>query len=256
MFDDGTFAVSDASNHVIWAVNPITRTVSKLTGKLGVSGTAVGVTNFAEFNNPHQLVRIGGNQIIAADTGNNRLVLVSRSGTVTTNHFNAFTNATIWFGNNSTDPVLSTNTRFVSMVSPFGVAVDGSGDVFDSETFYADVRRMTGTTLSSPTSNPGVPLPVYSSPAGMALNNESTALFVADPVNDTISALNLANNQTTTFLDSSSGIYEPVDVQVDVNDNVYVLNQGTGGNGSIMEFDQFGNLLGTNRRFTCPCPRP
>ncbi len=118
------------------------------------------------------------------------------------------------------------------MVSPFSVAVDGNGDVFASETRYGDIRRMIGSTLSGPSFQSGVPLPVYSSPSGVSLNNENTELLVADSVNDTISILNLANNQTSVFLDTNSGIYEPVDVAVDINDNVYVLNQGTGGNGS------------------------
>lgn len=244
LFDDGTLAVSDSSNQVIWTVNPITRSVTKLTGKLGVAGVAVGVTNFAEFNQPHQLVRIGGDQLIVADSGNNRLALIARNGSINTNHFSTVTGATIWYGNNSIDPVTSTNSRFVPMVSPFSVAVDASGDVFASETFYGDIRRMIGSTLTDTTANPGVPLPIYSSPAGLSLNNESTVLFVADPVNDTISSLNLANNQTTVFLDASSGITNPVDVAVDINDNVYVLNQGTGGNGSILEFDKYGNFLG------------
>lgn len=247
LFDDGTLAVSDSGNEVIWAINPITRIVSRLTGKIGVAGSAVGVTNFAEFDQPHQLVHIGGNQIIGADTGNNRLVLISRAGTVTTNHFNSVVGATIWFGNNAIDPITSpSNSYWVPIVAPVGVAMDSSGNVYDSENLYGDVREMTSAKLGAPTPNPGVPLPVYSSPAGMSLNNESTFLFVADPVNDTISALNLANNQTSVFLNSSNGIYEPVDVAVDVDDNVYVLNQGTGGTGSIMEFDQYGNFLGTN----------
>ncbi len=245
LFDDGTLAVSDAGNQVIWAVNPITRLVSRLTGKLGVSGTAVGVTNFAEFNQPQQLVRAGGNQVIGADYGNNRLVLISRTGTVTTNKFNTVTGATIWYGNNNTDPVISTNTRFVPMVLPFGVAVDNNGDVFASESLYGDIRRLSGTTITGPSSNPGVPLPVYSSPAGMSLNTESTILYVADSLNNTVSILNLVNNVTSVFLDSTSGIYQPVAVAVDLDDNVYVLNQGTGGNGSIMEFDMYGNLLDT-----------
>jgi sugar lactone lactonase YvrE len=245
LFDDGNLAMSDAGNQVIWTFNPLTKEVAKLTGRLGVSGTAVGVTNFAEFNQPHQLVRIGGDQIIGADTGNNRLVLISRAGTVTTNHFNSVVGAKLWFGNNVTDPVISTNTTFVPMLAPFGVAVDNNGDVFDSETVYTDVREMTGTTLTPPPSSPGVPLPVYSSPAGIALNNEGTFLFVADPTNNTISELDLANNQTTVFLDSGSGIYQPVDVGSDSSDNIYVLNQGTGGNGSIFEFDTYGNFLGT-----------
>jgi len=48
IFDDGTIAVSDAGNAVIWAMDPITRVVTKLTGQLGIPGIAVGATNFGE----------------------------------------------------------------------------------------------------------------------------------------------------------------------------------------------------------------
>ena len=58
---------------VIWTINPITKLVTQLTGQLGTNGDAVGVTNFASLDQPHQLVRVGGNQIVAADYGNNRL---------------------------------------------------------------------------------------------------------------------------------------------------------------------------------------
>jgi sugar lactone lactonase YvrE len=248
IFDDGYLAVSDAGNHVIWTVNPITKLVTKLTGQLGVSGTAVGVSNFAKLYQPHQLARVGGNQIVAADYGNNRLVLVQRNGTVITNnptyHLNSSV-ASIWFGQNG-DPITSGNPKFVPMILPSGIALGDGGELFASETYYEDIRGLTGTGLTSPTSNPGVPLPVYSSPAGIALNNTSTLLFIADPTNNTISKLNLGNNQTTVFLDSSSGIYQPVDVALDSSDNLYVLNQGTGGNGSILKFDKYGNLLKTN----------
>jgi len=132
------------------------------------------------------------------------------------------------------------------MVSPSGVAAGNDGEVFASETYYEDIRGLTATDVNYPPSNPGVPLPVYSSPTGIALNNENTELYIADLTNNTISQLNLANNQTTVFLDASSGIYQPVDVALDSSDNLYVLNQGTGGDGSIVEFDKYGNLLGTN----------
>jgi DNA-binding beta-propeller fold protein YncE len=244
LFDDGNIAVSDAGNHVIWTVNPITKTVTQLAGVLGVSGTGVGsITNVPKFNQPRQLVRAGGNQIVAADYGNNRLVLVQRDGTVTTNSLNS-SSANIWFGQNG-DPIANTSSQFVPMVRPSGVTIGNAG-VFASETYYQDIRGLTGTGLAAPAFNPGVPLPFYSSPAGIALNSESTILYIADPTNNTVSVLNLANNQTTVFLNSSNGIYQPVDVAVDSSDNLYVLNQGTGGNGSILEFDEYGNLLGTN----------
>ena len=244
VFDDGSIAVSDAGNQVIWDINPITKLVTKLTGQLGANGIAVGASNFAKLYKPHQLVRVGGNQIVGADYGNNRLVLIQRSGKVTTN-FNYKTSATLWFGNNN-DPVTSSSARFVPIGLPYGVAVDGSGNLFDSEVTNSVIRRITGTSLTAPASNPGVPLPVYASPEGIALNEEGSILYVADPTNQTISTLNLSDNQTSVFLDSSSGIYRPVDVALDSSDNVYVLNQGTGNNGSIYKFDVYGNLLGTN----------
>lgn len=248
LFDDGTIAVSDAGNQVIWTVNSITKQVSLLTGKVGVSGIAVGSTNFARLNQPHQLVRVGGNQIVGADYGNNRLVLIQRTGYLITNnltyHLNS-TNATLWFGNNN-DPVTSSDPQFVPMVIPFGVAAGSGGEIFASEDYYGDIRGLTGTGLTSPTFNPEVPLPAYSNPAGIALNNEGTSLFIANPTNNTISQLDLTGNQTTVYLDSNNGINQPVDVALDSSDNLYVLNQGTGGNGYLLEFDRFGNLLATN----------
>ena len=247
LFDDGTIAVSDAGNDLLWTVNPITKLITQLTGQFGTNA-AVGVSNFASLSQPQQLVRVGGNQIIAADYGNNRLVLIQRDGTIVTNNTFIQLNSSvgdIWFGQTG-DPVANGTPRFVPMLSPFGVAIGNGGEIFASETHFDDIRGLTSAGLTSPTFNPGVPLPYYVNPAGIALNNEGTVLYVTDPTNNTVSALNLANNQTTVFLTSSSGIYQPIDVASDTSDNIYVLNQGTGGNGSIMEFDKFGNFLGTN----------
>jgi len=242
IFDDGTLAVSDAGDDVVWSVNPITKAVSLLTGQLGNPGTTLGASEFALLTQPRQLVRAGNNLLIVADTGNNRLVTLGRDGSVT-NVLNP-ANADIWFGLPG-DPVTASSPQFIPMISPSGVAV-GNGEVFASETYYDDIRGLLGSGVTYPAANTGVPLPVYSSPAGIALNSLGTILFVADPINDTVSALDLTLNDTTVFLNASNGIYQPVDVGVDTSDNIYVLNQGTGGNGSVEEFDKYGNFLGTN----------
>jgi hypothetical protein len=248
IFDDGTVAVSDAGNAVLWAIDPITRVISKLAGQLGTSGIAVGSTNFAKLNQPRQLARAGGNQILAADYGNNRLVLVQRTGYLITNtatyHLNPL-NATVWYGNSS-DPVATNSTRFVPMAEPMGVAAGGGGVVFASEDFYSDVRELTGTAIPSPGTPPTLDFPAFLSVGGLALDSSNTVLYVADPVNNAVSRLNLANNQTTVVLDSSSGLAQPVDVGLDIYNNLYVLNQGTGGNGSVISFDQFGYVIATN----------
>src|ERR1017187_3178981 len=239
IFDDGQLAVSDAGNHVIWTVNPLTKLVRRLTGQLGTNGTTLGFSNSAKLFQPHQLARAGNNQIVIADYGNNRLGVSTRAGTLT--NVLTSTNSLVWTGR-PTDPVGGSN---VTMRLPAGVAVSSAGLVYDSEPTNHAIRRLTAA-LAAPPSAPIVPLPFFNAPQGIALNNSRTKLFIADPTNNMIGQLDLGNNQTTVFLDSSSGIYQPVDVALDSSDNIYVLNQGTGGNGSIIEFDQYGNLLGTN----------
>ena len=243
VFDDGTIAVSDAGNQVVWAINPITKFISKLTGQLGTNGSTLGASNFAKLYQPHQLTRGANNKLVISDYANNRLVTVTRSGSIT-NVLNS-TNASVWFGQTG-DPVATATPKFVPMVQPSGVTVANNGVVYASETYYDDIRGLTGSNVGVPTATPGIPLPVYSAPAGIALNQLANALFIADPTNNTVSILNLINNQTAVFLDGSSGIVRPVDVALDNSDNIYVLNQGTGGNGSILKFDKFGNLVGTN----------
>ena len=46
LFDDGTVAVSDAGNHVIWQVDPVTRAVSLLSGAVGVPGSTLGAASY------------------------------------------------------------------------------------------------------------------------------------------------------------------------------------------------------------------
>jgi len=245
LFDDGTIAVSDAGNAVIWAVNSLTKSFSRLTGQLDTNGAAVGTTNFAKLYAPHQLARVAGNRLIVADSNNNRLALVQRNGTISTNIFHS-ASATIWFGN-VYDPVTATNSDFVPMVSPMGVAMGVAGTVFASESHYSDIRQLSVSSLAPATTNPVIPVATYPAPAGIALNSEATRLFIANPMDNTVSVLNLADNQTAIFRTSAQGLNNPVDVVLDDYDDLYVLNQGSGStDGYILEYDVYGNLLATN----------
>ena len=241
LFDDGTIAVSDAGNHVIWQVDPVTRAVSLLTGSVGVPGSTLGSAGYARLNQPQQLARAAGNLLVAADSGNNRLVVIDRSGAVT-NVLNS-TNAVVWYGR-SGDPHGSSDPQFAPMVAPVGVALNSAGEVFSSETVYNDIRKVTGTGLGS-TPVPYYRSPLFGSPQGVALNTVGSVLYVADQGSNAVKALNLGNNVTTNWLGAGNGLSRPVDVAVDAGDNVYVLNQGTSGNGGVLAFDHFGNALGT-----------
>ena len=241
LFDDGTIAVSDAGNHVIWQVDPVTKAVSLLTGSVGAPGSTLGSASYARLNQPQQLARAAGNLLVAADSGNNRLVVIDRSGAVT-NVLNS-TNALVWYGR-SGDPHGNSDPQFAPMVAPVGVALNSVGEVFSSETVYNDIRKVTGTGLGS-TPVPYYHSPLFGSPRGVALNTVGSVLYVADQGSNVVKALNLGSNVTTNWLGAANGLNHPVDVALDTGDNLYVLNQGTGGNGSILAFDHFGNALGT-----------
>src|SRR6266404_220838 len=97
----------------------------------------------------------------------------------------------------------------------------------------------------------------FHTPIGMALdsaglNGSGPLLYVADRDNSAIRKLDLDLNQTITFLNTNNGISKPVGVALDGAGNLYVLNRGTnstGGaaiNGTVLSFNRYGNLLGTN----------
>jgi len=147
LFDDGTIAVSDSGNHVIWQVSPVTNAISLLTGSVGLPGSTLGGTNFARLNQPQQLAEQWVTCWWRADYGNNRLVLIDRSGSIT--KVLDSTNALVWYGR-AGDPHASSDPQFAPMALPTGLALNNAGDVFASEALYDDIRKLAGTRLTAP----------------------------------------------------------------------------------------------------------
>lgn len=85
----------------------------------------------------------------------------------------------------------------------------------------------------------------FSTPSGLALDSTGNYLFVADRDNNAIRRLNLGGNLTETFVAAAQGIARPVAVAMDSADNLYVVNQGNGANGTVLKFDRFKNLVAT-----------
>ena len=117
------------------------------TGQFDSPGSTLGSSSFAQLKQPHQLKLAANNLLVAADSGNNRVVLITRSGAIT-NALNS-TNASVWFGLPG-DPAAAGSAEFVPMIWPVGVAIAGSGGVFDSEAFYHDIREILGTGVTPP----------------------------------------------------------------------------------------------------------
>lgn len=83
---------------------------------------------------------------------------------------------------------------------------------------------------------------LFNNPVALALDSTETLLFVADRGNNAIRELDLGAGQTLTF--ATAGVNQPVGVAVDKSGDIFVLNQGDGSNGSIAEYDMFGDFLG------------
>jgi sugar lactone lactonase YvrE len=89
---------------------------------------------------------------------------------------------------------------------------------------------------------------LFKTPIGIAVDQGNDNLYVADRDNNAVRLLDLVGGQTYTF--ATNQVNKPVGVVLDGDDNVYVLNRGTGTtvstNGTVLEFDYYGYLIATN----------
>jgi len=235
IFDDGTIAVSDSGNHVIWQVNPVTKAVSVLTGSIGVPGNNTGSSAFAKLNQPQHLTKAAGNQLLLADGGNNRLAIVTRTGSVSTNIFKT-TNSIVWFGR-SGDPYPFGNSRWVPIVSPSGVAIGLSGEVYDSEVVNNDIRKFVSTGLAQPPPPPPAPTPTIG------------WIDFQPPINPVSILVTSPNNSFTLNNDVAIAILGPGDDQIfytyGPTPQVSLIPDPTATNGSTAPFYQNGMIPGT-----------
>src|SRR5208283_2996630 len=85
----------------------------------------------------------------------------------------------------------------------------------------------------------------FNQPSGLAMDPGGNYLFVADYSNNVVRIITqpgTGTSTTTTFSNSFSpsvtrGISRPISVVVDGATNVYVLNQGNGKNGTLLQFN-------------------
>lgn len=81
----------------------------------------------------------------------------------------------------------------------------------------------------------------FNLPAGIALDPSDTTLFMADYKNNAVRMVTAVGDKTSSYtytaFAKAQGINHPIDVAVDQLTNVYVLNQGSGKNGTLMKFN-------------------
>jgi sugar lactone lactonase YvrE len=78
-------------------------------------------------------------------------------------------------------------------------------------------------------------------PAGMALDPSETTLFMADCTNNAVRMVTAVGNKSSSFTYSAftnkNGINRPIAIAVDPSTNVYVLNRGSGTDGTVLTFN-------------------
>jgi len=127
----GDLYVADTYNNTIREILP-NESVSTLAGKAGNQGSADGTGSNARFADPQSLAVDSSGNVYVADTGNDTIRLVTQGGVVTTIAGRA--------GYNGSTDGTGTNALFSG---PYGIAVDGAGDVYVADTGNDTIRKLT-----------------------------------------------------------------------------------------------------------------
>lgn len=127
----GNVYVADYNNDAIRKISPA-GIVSTLAGSPGVVGSADGVGGAARFNHPRGVAVDSGGNVYVADFGNQTIRKISPGGLVLTLAGSS--------GVSGTSDGAGSIARFNG---PSGVAVDGAGNVYVSDTNNSTIRQVT-----------------------------------------------------------------------------------------------------------------
>jgi len=189
----GNIYVADSCNYTIRKITPA-GVVTTLAGLAGTKGTADGTGSAARFYVPGGIAFDGVNSLIVADTSNHAIRKVSLAGVVSSLAGSAGVSG-------STDgPAMQ--ARFYL---PYGVAADGAGNVFVSDTYNMAIRKIDA--AGNVTTLAGLPgtygsidgqgtLARFWQPRGVTVDGSGN-VFVADYKNHAIRKIDGAGNVTT-----------------------------------------------------------
>ena len=217
--------IADTSNSLIRNLELNGNSVATIAGTVGVEGAMNGVGTNASFGNPHYAVfdGTGNNNIFVADTDNNLIRKIDRSGAVTT------------FLDGST----------TTIVDVAGIAIDSLGNLFVADDVQNSIYKITpsgvtsllagGNTLTVGFADGTGSAARFANPAGLAVDTCSN-VYVADANNNRIRKITPAGVVTTLAGSGTSGaadgdgtgasFFNPNGVAVDTNNAVYVADSG------------------------------
>ena len=251
----GNLYIADFGNHRIRRVDAATGVITTVAGTAAFSGDG-GLAISAQLDFPRGVAVDGSGNLYIADQGNNRIRRVDGgTGVITTV---AGTGA----GGFSGDGGLATSAQ---LIIPRGVALDGLGNLYISDSGNNHVRRVDTATGVITTvagngtagfSGDGGPATSASltGPRGLAMDS-SDNLYVADRGNNRIRYVDLATGVITTVAGNGTegfsgdggpatraGLWSPNGLAVGGTGNLYIAD---GGNNRIRRVDVATGVIGT-----------
>ena len=191
----GNVYVADRYNHRIRRIDPAgnvtTFAGSGATG-IGKGGFADGPGPSARFNDPIGVVVDAGGNVFVADAGNHRIRRIDPAGNVTT------------FAGTGVRGYVDGSGPTAQFNDPFGVMVDGVGDIYVADTGNHRIRRidstgnvttLAGTGVSGFADGSGTAVR-FNGPVGVAVDAGGN-VFVTDAGNQRIRRIDSAGNVTT-----------------------------------------------------------
>jgi len=228
----GNVYVADTDNFTIRKITNA-GAVSTLAGSARNPGSVDGTGTVARFSGLFGVAVDGSGTAYVADNGNHTIRQITGSGVVSTLAGNA--------GNSGSTDGTGSTARFSQ---PFGVAVDGSGNIYVADSGNHSIRKITNagvvTNLAGGAGNLGSvdgagSFARFSSPRGVAVDGNGN-VFAADTFNHTIRMITTAGVVSTLaglagYEGSSDGttsaarFFNPYAVAVDGSGTVYVADR-------------------------------
>lgn len=230
----GNVYIVDVTNHCVRKVNT-SGTISTIagTGTAGYNGDGINATT-AQLNYPSNVAIDGSGNVYIADGNNHRIRKINSSGIIST-----------FAGSGSSGLGNGGPATAAQLYIPFGVAVDGSGNVYISDVAAGNnlvrkvntsgiINAFAGTGTSGFSGDGGAATAAEISPNGISVDGSSN-VYIADglghirKVNSAGIISSVAGNGTNGYIGdgmaaTASELNNPNDVKVDGSGNLYIAD--------------------------------